>query len=145
MAMLPWILGIWFCSSNILIISTLLISIPLFEVLKNCLQGCRLCPTQLQGATLTWTSQGIVPSTVCRAPTPVLIPSWMTKPSARQSKNSSGASAFLRISFIEYVFRFEIYFYSIVLLEQVGAELERVPEGRLELMSVNWNMGYMDR
>ena len=69
----------------------------------------------------------------------------MTKPSARQSKNSSGASAFLRISFIEYVFRFEIYFYSIVLLEQVGAELERVPEGRLELMSVNWNMGYMDR
>lgn len=30
-------------------------------------------------------------------------------------------------------------------MEQVGAKLERVPEGGLELMNMNLNVGYMDK
>lgn len=54
----------------------------------------------------------------------------MMKPSARQSKNSSGAPAFSRISLTEEILRFEVSFYSIDSLVEVEAKLERVPEGR---------------
>lgn len=134
LSLVLWILWIWFYSSTTLIFFTWLISSPLFEECSFAKPPSGLCVCALHSCRGHRHLDGNGSS----APTVVLgmhtgpVPSaaaWMVKPSARQSKNFSGAPSFSWISLIGEIFRPEDNCYRIVSLEEVEAKLERVPEG----------------